>query len=168
MAGNFHFIKSVSGDNVSSLSITGFTNRFNVYAIYTPELTQAANNDVEARFNDANGDALTANYAYACQSIDSTAAHNDFNSNSADRIENIGVNDANETFGVGHCTFIYRPADSSSYTYLQHQSGGFRDTGNLRAYKTIGVHKVAQEVTGYRIFGRGGRITATMVLYGIK
>jgi len=169
MAGSLEFINSVTGTSVSGLSITGFTTDYDVYAIWTPTLNQNANNDIEARFVDSGGSVISdSEYDYACLSMNSGASFSEVRGTSQDRIENVGVNDQNETYGVGSTTYIFNPADSSSYTFLIHQSGGMRDVGQLRSYKTIGVHKVAEEITGYNIFGRGGNITATMILYGVK
>jgi len=169
MATNLQFIKSASGSSVSSLSITGFTTEYDVYAIWTPTLVQDGNNDIEARFVDSGGNIITASeYSYACLSMNAGGAFSDVKSTSSDRIENVGVNDQNETFGVGSTTYIYNPADSSSFTFLTHQSSGMRDNGQLRGYKTSAVHKVAEEITGYNIFGLSGDITATMILYGVK
>ena len=44
-----------------------------------------------------------------------------------------------------------------------------RDIGDLRSYKLVAVHKSAETITGYNIFGEsGGNISAKMVLYGVK
>ena len=88
---------------------------------------------------------------------------------SATSIDNLGVNDQNETYGVGSTTYIFNPADSTSFTFLMSQNAGMRDIGELRPYKLIGVHRVAETITGYNIFGEsGGNISAKMVLYGVK
>ena len=169
MATNLEFIKSVSGTNVSGLSITGFTTDYDVYAIWTPTLNQNGNNDIAARFVDSGGNVITASeYNYATLSMNSGASFSEVRSTSATSIFNVGVNDQNETYGVGSTTYIFNPADSSSYTFLLSQNVGMRDIAQLRAYKVTGVHKVAEEITGYNIFGKSGNITATMVLYGVK
>ena len=170
MATNLQFIKSVSGTDVSSLSITGFTSVYSVYAIWTPQIIQNGNNDINSRFLDSSGNIISdSEYDYATLVMNSHSGFSEQKGVSQNKIDNVGVNDANETYGVGSTTYIFNPADSSSYTFLTHQSAGMRDIGKLRPYKTIAVHKVAEEITGYNIFGlSGGNITATMVLYGVK
>ena len=167
--GNLEFITSVSGTNVSGLSITGFTSDYDVYAIWTPTLNQNGNNDVAARFVDSVGSVITASeYSYATLSMNSGASFSEVRSTSATSIFNVGVNDQNETYGVGSTTYIFNPADSSSYTFLLSQNGGMRDIGQLRGYKVAGVHKVAEQITGLQLVCSSGTISATINVYGVK
>ena len=170
MATNLQFIKSVSGTDVSSLSITGFTAEYNVYAIHTPQLIQAGNNDIRARFIDNSGSVISASeYDFASLVMNSQSSFSEGKDTSATSIDNLGVNDQNETYGVGSTTYIFNPADSASFTFLMSQNVGMRDIGELRPYKLIAVHRVAETITGYNIFGEsGGNISAKMVLYGVK
>jgi hypothetical protein len=170
MSTNLQFITSASGTSVSSLSITGFTSEYDVYAIHTPQLVNANNNDIQARFIDNSGSVISASeYDYASVVMNSHSSFSESKDTGATKIDNIGVNDANETYGVGSTTFILNPADSSSFTFLISQNTGMRDIGQLRPYKLIAVHKVAETITGYNIFSEGGgNISAKMVLYGVK
>ena len=169
MATSLQFIKSASGTDVASLSITGFTSQYDVYAIWTPQIIQAGNNDINSRFIDSSGNVISdSEYDYASEVMNSHSSFSESREVNQSKIDNVGVNDANETYGVGSTTYIFNPVDSSSYTFLIHQSAGMRDIGKLRPYKTIAVHKVAEEITGYNIYGLNGNITATMVLYGVK
>ena len=61
MATSLQFIKSVSGTDVSSLSITGFTSQYNVYAIWTSKINQNGNNDINSRFLDSSGNIISDN-----------------------------------------------------------------------------------------------------------
>ena len=169
MATNLQFIKSASGTDVSSLSIPGFTSEYNVYAIWTPQLIQNGNNDINSRFIDSSGNVISnSEYDYATVVMNSHSGFSQSKEVNQSQIDNVGVNDANETYGVGSTTYIFNAADSSSFTFLLHQSVGMRDIGKLRGYKNIAVHRVAEEITGYNIYGLSGNITATMVLYGVK
>tara|TARA_R100000231_G_scaffold135093_1_gene109252 strand:- start:558 stop:1067 length:510 start_codon:yes stop_codon:yes gene_type:complete len=169
MATSLQFIKSASGTDVASLSITGFTSQYDVYAIWTPQIIQAGNNDIVSRFIDSSGNVISdSEYDYASEVMNSHSSFSESREVNQNKIDNVGVNDANETYGVGSTTYIFNPVDSSSYTFLIHQSAGMRDIGKLRPYKTIAVHKVAEEITGYNIYGLNGNITATMVLYGVQ
>jgi len=170
MATNLQFIKSVSGTDVSSLSITGFTSQYNVYGIWTSKIIQNGNNDINSRFIDSSGNIISdSEYDYASLVMNSHSSYSEDRQANQSKIDNVGVNDANEPYGVGSVTYIFNPADSSSYTFLTHQSAGMRDIGKLRPYKTVAIHKVAEEITGYNIYGlSGGNITATMALYGVK
>tara|TARA_R100000278_G_C5454056_1_gene158487 strand:+ start:591 stop:1100 length:510 start_codon:yes stop_codon:yes gene_type:complete len=169
MATSLQFIKSASGTDVASLSITGFTSQYDVYAIWTPQIIQNGNNDINSRFIDSSGNVISdSEYDYASEVMNSHSSFSESREVNQSQIDNVGVNDANETYGVGSTTYIFNPVDSSSYTFLIHQSAGMRDIGKLRPYKTIAVHKVAEEITGYNIYGLNGNITATMVLYGVQ
>ena len=169
MATSLQFIKSASGTDVASLSITGFTSQYDVYAIWTPQIIQNGNNDINSRFIDSSGNVISdSEYDYASEVMNSHSSFSESREVNQNKIDNVGVNDANETYGVGSTTYIFNPVDSSSYTFLIHQSAGMRDIGKLRPYKTIAVHKVAEEITGYNIYGLNGNITATMVLYGVQ
>ena len=170
MSTKLQFITSVSGTDVSSLSITGFTSEYDVFVIHTPQLTQAGNNDIRARFIDNSGSVISASeYDFASMVMNSASSFSESQDTSATSIDNLGVNDQNETYGVGSTTYIFNPADSSSFTYLLSENVGMRDIGDLRSYKLVAVHKSAETITGYNIFGEsGGNISAKMVLYGVK
>tara|TARA_R100001163_G_C5042874_1_gene180690 strand:+ start:383 stop:895 length:513 start_codon:yes stop_codon:yes gene_type:complete len=170
MATSLQFIKSASGTDVASLSITGFTSQYNVYAIHIPKLIQNGNNDIRARFVDNSGSVISdSEYDFASMVMNSHSSFSEGQDTSATSIDSLGVNDQNETYGIGNTTYIFNPADSSSYTFLLSQNAGMRDIGKLRSYKLIGVHKVEETITGFNIFGEsGGNISATIVLYGVK
>ena len=68
--------------------------------------------------------------------------------------------------------YIYNPYDSSSYTFTTLQNATHyiaSSTPTLISRKYIGVHKVAEQITGINIFTANPTITnATINVYGVK
>ena len=170
MATNLEFIKSASGTSVSEFSVTDcFSDTYDVYKIYVSDYKQSNTVYPYLRFINSSGVDSSANYDYAgLQLWANTTFGQNRNTNQTAMYDVIGYSDANEP--QGGITFdIFNPYDSSSYTFMKCQSA----TNSYQpavGVKSIGVQKVAQQVTGFAL-GFGGGYTWTNItvnVFGVK
>ena len=170
MATNLQFIKSVSGSGVNEFSITDcFSANYDVYKIYVVDYEQSHTTYPYLRFINASGVDSSSNYDYAgLQLWANTTFGQNKNTGQNAMYDVIGYSDANEP--QGGITFdIFNPYDSSSYTFMKCQSA----TNSYQpavGVKSIGVQKVAQQVTGFAL-GFGGGYTWTNItvnVFGVK
>ena len=171
MATNLEFIKSVTATGgVSIVDITDcFTDKYDVYEIYLTGFDISQTNEaVYLRFLDSGGTVISANeYDYAYLQM---RAYNIFNEGrfTAQTYFNImGI--PSPTQALGNKIVIFNPYDSSSYTFLLNQSSGLVTGSGGIGYKYIGVHKVAETITGMQWDGILSDINDFAIsVYGVK
>ena len=77
----------------------------------------------------------------------------------------VGTNDDNR--GGGVFFRVFRPDDTSSYTFVTGQSSTYYDSG-LTGSKLIAVHKGAEKITGVRIAMQSNTASLSASIYGVK
>ena len=169
MATNLEFIKSASGTSVSSLSVTDcFSADYDVYAFFIVKQDTTADGDTHLRFIDSGGSVITASeYDTAQLSLGSYATFGEGRATNADRIYNVHQGQAVSAENGGSINYIYNPNDSSSYTFLQAQSGSTVG-GTLYGGKGISVHKSAETIRGINFHTTAYWGSGTVSVYGVK
>ena len=77
---------------------------------------------------------------------------------------NLQPNDDNR--GGGVFFRVFRPDDTSSYTFVTGQSSTYYDSG-LTGSKLIAVHKGAEKITGVRIAMQSNTASLSASIYGV-
>jgi len=168
--GNLEFIKSASGTSVSSLSVTDcFSADYDVYYITSNTFKPSANANGIFRLIDSGGSVITASeYDYATLSV---RAYGTFTETKATATTFMGYtfySDANGTQGSGLALYIINPNNSSSYTFALYQESSFNTGSGGLGRKGIGVHKVAEQITGINFAGDTGTADFDIKVYGVK
>ena len=170
--GNLEFIKSETGTSVTSLSVTDcFSADYDVYQVLISKLNglQASGGRVvQTRFIDNVGSVISATeYDYATLNMRSYDVFEQFRAtNATDFLYTIRYEAADTEGGVS--MNIYNPNDSSSYTFANWQSAGTGTSNRLLGYKSIGVHKSAEQITGIHFFASADSFDLTVKVYGVK
>jgi hypothetical protein len=169
MAGNLEFIKSASGTSVSTLEVTDcFSDKYDVYAFAITKVDATSDGNIDLRFIDSGGSVISdAEYDYALLSLISYAGFGETKGTNGTKIENIMRVDTDTEKNGGSIHYIFNPYDSSSYTFYLGQSGGAVASSGLIGTKAIGVHKSAEQITGFQ-FLAGSYDTLTVNVYGVK
>jgi len=170
MAGNLEFIKSTTGSSVTSLDVTDcFSADYDVYQINLVQFDRSTAGSASLRLLDSSGTVITANefdFAYMNMRSYSTYAES--------RTVNTSVLSAiaySQTTALDTTTGavwnIFNPYDSSSYTFSKGQSSVMVDGFGVTSYKAIGVHKSAEQITGFQIYTNAVSFNATVKVYGL-
>ena len=171
MAGSLEFIKSASGTSVSSLSVTDcFSAKYDVYAFFIVKQDTTADVDTHLRFIDSGGSVISnLEYDTALLGLLSYAGFTEGRATNADRIYNIQRGETVSAENGGSIHYIFNPYDSSSYTFHQTSGAGAVGSSGLIGNKGIGVHKVAEQITGFNLFPNSGSYDYLEVsVYGVK
>jgi len=171
MAGSLEFIKSASGTSVSSLSVTDcFSADYDVYQIVigVSELT-TGNGWVNLRFLDSSGTEINqTEYDYASLVTRAYSTFLEEKATSVTYIDKI-LHISTDLTGSNTWINIFNPYDSSSYTFTQSQSNGNATTPYFIGNKAIGVHKVAEQLSGIILYPPAGNFASIDVsVYGVK
>jgi len=74
--------------------------------------------------------------------------------------------------GGFYVAYLHSPFDSSSFTFINLENATHymaSSTSKLIARKYIGVHKVAESITGIQVYAGSTNITqAKLLVYGVK
>lgn len=169
MATNLEFIKSASGSSVSSLSVTDcFSDKYDVYMVSISKLDVTAQNYLDARLIDSVGVDSTTNYDYAGLELVAGATFAEKKNTGQSLWANLSYQNTGADDGVGLAMYIYNPYDSSSYTFFNSHSTSYYSASGI-GYKTIGVHKVAEQITGIQFLPRSGSFdNITINVFGVK
>jgi len=175
MAGNLEFIKETINNTyrATTLEVTDcFTTNYDVYAIIVNGQTYNSTAfQMLVRLIDNTGTVITASeYDYAWLQLRSNASFNE--------VRNTAQTEWNRPFNISDLApqtnqgimYLYNPADSSSYTFAQSQSASMNDSTSLRGGKFIGVHKVAEEITGIQVYATSNvfEVGTSIKVYGVK
>jgi len=170
--GNLEFIKSASGTSVSSLSVTDcFSAKYDVYffSFYNVQNSISANHNF--RLIDSGGTPISASeYDWAILQFAAGGDTNVYNYTATNTSSNtswsfVSRKDTDAT-GQGVTGYFFNPNDSSSYTFFKSQASFISTNHTMR--KMIGVHKVAEQITGFQIFPDSGTLTLDISVYGVK
>jgi len=168
MAGNLEFIKSASGTSVSSLSVTDcFSADYDVYEVLIAKLDSTATAYGYLRFIDSGGSVISdAEYDWASLSMFDYTGFTEEKGGGQSSISRIQFVKSN---GGGGNTFlnIFNPNDSSSFTFTQHKSS-MGTAGQLIASKVIGIHRVAEQITGLSIVLTQTMNNIKISIYGVN
>jgi len=158
--GNLEFIKSASGTSVTTLDITDcFSDKYDVYycTVTNIDLSSSGGYGVNIRLIDSLGSVISASeYSYPSLQLKSYMAFAEGKNATASFILTFSALTGGSAIGAGHSFYIINPNDSSSYTFGLQQGSQFYETAGLLGTKGIGVHKVAEQITGLNIFNDGG------------
>ncbi len=174
MATNLQFIKSVSGNIVTSLNITDcFSADYDVYYLSITKIDQSNNGTfVYHRLLDSSNVAISdSSYDQAILILSSNGAFSEYrttNQSSGFGIAGYGMRDSED--GMGNGAYIFNPYDSSSYTFFTAQSSFILNAGTtMEGYKTISVLKSAEQCNGIQLnAGVGDFTNIKATVYGVK
>ena len=168
MATNLQFITNVKGaDNITALDIDNvFSDKYDVY--FVTHLTgQSSVGYISMSLLDSAGsEVTTTTYDKAHLSMPANQSFSErrtVNNNKWERV--------NYTFqnAIGGTTsyYIYNPYNSSSFTFMTHQTG-FESQGTLYGLKGIGVERTTATRRGFRISASSSFSGADISVYGVK
>ncbi len=172
MASNLEFIKSVSStSSVTNVSITDcFSADYDVYFLTCADLdlNGAGGEPINVRFINSGGSVISsAEYDYAQLQLRYANAFTEARGTASTSIQyGLGYSTDVNNGAMGASAYIYNPYDSSSYTFMNSQSSSQNPNGH-NGYKSIGVYKVAEQITGFALTD----ITfdnVTVNVYGVK
>ena len=172
MAGNLEFIKSASGTSVSSLSVTDcFSADYDVYffsADVIKDNITSGNRLLEMRFIDSGGSVISASeYDYANLNLRPYDVFTEARVTNTNGIQRLALY-SNIDKGTGTTGYIFNPYNSSSYTFATYQSSGTFGSAGGYGGKSIGVHKVAEQITGLNFYPNADSFDLTVNVYGVK
>tara|TARA_R100001163_G_C5055366_1_gene191838 strand:- start:599 stop:1123 length:525 start_codon:yes stop_codon:yes gene_type:complete len=174
MAGNLEFIKSASTSSaVSELKVENcFSDKYDVYKVVlkVDSVTQEAATSV--RLVDSSNNTISdSEYDSAYEFM--RAGSGSFSGTGYTNQSSWQYAMYNEgSVGGFFVMYVFNPADSSSYTFANWQTATHylaSSTSVLLARKAIGVHKVAEQITGIAAIQAQTRLDgATLSVYGVK
>ena len=172
MATNLEFIKSASGTSVVSVDVTDcFSDKYDVYQVLIAKSDVSAEDYSVLRLIDSGGSVISANeYDYAELGMYSYTTFAQNRNTNSSAILNINVSGTSTAQGIGTMFYVFNPFDSSSYTFVAGQTSGVVTSG-LAGGKYIGVHKVAEQITGIQLLRNnlnGVYDTLTVNVFGVK
>lgn len=170
MATRLQFVKSASGTDVSTLSITDcFSSQYQNYELHIVEYINSDLSDFFAmRFIDSGGSIISdTEYAYANFNMRMYTSFSQNRSASTSEINNIGYSQSDGKNSTSNIMNIFNPFDGNSFTYAIWKGviwvQGFGGGG----MKAIGIHKSAEQLSGVS-FHAGNSINSIKVnVYGI-
>jgi len=169
MATNLQFIKSQSGTDVSTLSVTDcFNADYDVYAIYLTKIDTTQDNSSRIRLLDSGGSVISASeYDTANLRLRANAGFEELRYTGQTYFQYmISIRQQNYD-GAGLMMYVFNPYDSGSYTFIQYQETSY--STNYLGYKSIGVHKSAETITGFQILNTAGDYQSVgFSVYGVK
>jgi len=172
MATNLEFIKSQDVINGSlTLEITDcFNANYDVYKVIFSGMILSITNEHYPKFrflDNTDTEISSANYDNAALLLLASSAFQEYRVTGDTEFERLFIMGATTT-ASGNCEMtVYNPFDSSSYTFINSMSA---DTYTLDGRKNIGVLKLAQSVTGFKLTNGSGYLmgSGTVSVYGVK
>ena len=165
--GSLEFIKSQSiTSSVANISITDvFSANYDVYKIVADITSSGGDSDGSLQFIDTSDNVETgSNYDWGMLIMKSETSFFDY--------KNTGQTTMTALFhgteqGSGNTIYVYNPFDSSSYTFVTGQATG-ESGSNLRGYKNIGVLKLAESMSGFKLTFDVNATGGNINVYGVK
>ena len=174
MATNLEFITNYEvTDAVSSFEIDNvFDSKFDVYCLIADGWRGSTTAQLpKFRFLDSTGTVISAEeYAWASMIFRMNLDPTEVRDNSDTEIQYAaGFYKVQSTpSSTNAITYIYNPADASSYTYLTSQATG-RSDDQGRGYRANAVHKSQEAVRGFKMeVSTGNFRNGKMSVYGVK
>jgi len=168
--GNLELITSQTGTTVANFDLTNiFSDKYDVYKIQLFD-EEVANADYNFfRVIRSAGTDSGANYDYANLAMYSFTSFAEIKATGSTTANYLGyLYPALYDDGIGVTMYVFNPYDSSSYTFFTAQSSSFANTVGLYGFKSIMVHKVAEQLTGISIQRTGNFNKITANVYGVK
>tara|TARA_R100000742_G_C4266002_1_gene84081 strand:- start:531 stop:1043 length:513 start_codon:yes stop_codon:yes gene_type:complete len=152
MATNLIFLQEFETDGqVSNFDLQNmFDKGFNIYEIYLRILSSSADGYIGVQFYDSSNTLIDGN-EYDLGALDfksNTSFDRSWTYVNTNQIAPI-ITGGNSSYGGGALTRIYNADDSASYTFVTNQSSQ-SNPSNFRGTRTIGVHRVAEKISGVR------------------
>jgi len=169
MAGSLEFIKSASGSSVSSFTVTDiFSADYDVYKIVISQIDVSTSNSSRIRLLDSGGSVISASeYDTANLRLRANASFEELRYTGQTYFQYTFSMEADSSDSGGMVMYVYNPNDSSSYTFIQYQEVTYGT--NYLGYKSIGVHKSAETISGLQFTTTGGTYdNLTIKAYGVK
>jgi len=170
MAGNLEFIKSATGSSVTSLDVTDcFSADYDVYQINLVQFDRSTTGSAGIRLLDSGGTVITANeYDFAYMNMRSYSTFSESRTTNTSVIDILAYSQTTALdTTTGTVWNVFNPYDSSSYTFTKGQSSVMVDGFGVVGYKAIGVHKSAEQITGFQIYTNAVSFNATVNVYGL-
>jgi len=165
MATSLQYITSVSGSNISDLSITNcFTANYNVYQVILNEI-EFSSSDMYFRFINGSGVVSSSNYDDA---VHLQRSYGDFAENKTvdgTSLGSIGYDD-NQNGGGATVIYVYKPF-TSNHTFCTWQNAGQSGSGTP-VRRGVGVLKVEESHTGINFVGGDTIEKVSATVYGVK
>jgi hypothetical protein len=168
--GNLEFIKSATGSSVSSLEVTDcFNSKYDVYAVTISKIDVSTTGSARFRFLDSGGTEISASeYDTAGLRMRTSAAYEELRYTNQTYIQYSFSTNDNSAYAGGQIMYVFNPYDSSSYTFVQYQQSSYA-TDTYLGFKSIGVHKSAETISGLKYYFAGGSFdNLTINVYGVK
>ncbi len=175
MATNLEFINSFENTTggIATFQLTNiFSDKYDVYKIVYEYKGNDVSGYVYSKLIDGSGSVIS-NAEYARAGLAMRSYNTFFETKNNGTSTNMGAVGYNQDFGAGGEMTIFNPYDSSSYTFaINSNAGGTTSSGSLFGWKSICVHKVAEQITGLEFSVTGGGsydfnyISASV--YGVK
>ena len=173
MSTNLQFIKSASGNDVASVSVSDcFSAAYDVYMIQITKWKYVGTSNAGGlRFIDSSGSVISdSEYYHADLQMRNYSSFQELKSEGGTSILT-GQDSSNQNASYladGFRAFIYNPQDSARYTLATFQESSAYDGTNILGYRGIAYHKSAEVLSGVNFFNRGtGNISATINVYGV-
>tara|TARA_B100001059_G_C17768447_1_gene546979 strand:- start:948 stop:1460 length:513 start_codon:yes stop_codon:yes gene_type:complete len=170
MATNLQFIKQIStSGKVTNFDFTDIFDRgFNQYTITLNINDASGDGYIGLHFFDDSGTVITdAEYSLAGMELKAETSFDlTWRGDNQTQIAPI-MSGGKASIGGGAIIHIFNADDSSNFTYVIVQSSMY-NASSLRGTKTIGVHKVAEKVSGVRFRGQSHTYDSTATIYGVK
>ena len=176
MAGNLELIHTQDmSTSTTDIDITSlFSDTYSTYFISTSGVQSSSFSGFTMRLLDSGWTAITATeYDVAILLLNSASAFTETRNTSVNRFfQFLGYNLTDGSApSQGATAYIHNPYNSSSYTFVQSQSSN--NGANLVGMKYIGVHKVAEQISGIQLKSEAFSGTSTFEsgttsIYGVK
>jgi hypothetical protein len=157
---NLQFVESYTIDSTASsawnLGTTSdklFTTEYDKYLITLKMDGSTTNSEtIQIRLIDSGGNVISdSEYDNACFQMFAHATDAQDRGQNESSIQDIFGTYDQLPEGLASAVYIYNPANSSNFTFLQGASVSAFN-GNIKTTKSISVHKVAEEIIGIQFF----------------
>tara|TARA_R100001163_G_C5051566_1_gene188361 strand:- start:695 stop:1210 length:516 start_codon:yes stop_codon:yes gene_type:complete len=171
MATNLEFIKSASTTSASTLSVTDcFSANYDLYEIEVTKSDVTATNYVKLRLIDSGGNVISdSEYDVAVHELKDYAGFGELKYTGQTSFPYMWYSTNAKADQTNFKATILNPY-SATYTFINTQVGSNRiSTHGSMALKGIGVHKVAEQITGFQFLTTSGDFDNLKVnVYGVK
>lgn len=171
MSTNLQFIEEInSAGEVTAFDMNNiFDKGYDQYNIYVNLEDSSTNGGyMGLRFFDSTNTIISGNeYDWAGQQLKSYSGFdNSWQAQNNSQIAPIVVGTNDDFRGGGALIRVFSPDNSSSYTFITAQSATYMDSG-MDGTKTIGVHTVAEKITGVRLDPQSVNMSLSASIYGV-
>jgi len=175
MAGNLEFIQSINiSTSQSTTSVTNcFTSNYDVYEIYVAGVSTVGTSqtDLNMRLIDSGGSVISdSEYDYAHLIMRTDTSFTEQRATSQAQFYRTFAQSTDQIpESQGAYVTVFNPNNSSSYTFIKYQSSAAL-AGLKIGIKGIGVHKSAEQITGFQLIDANGTRpydTGKISVYGL-